>query len=320
MESKILSSLQKGIPLEPSPFQKLASSLGLSESQFLEKVQYLKDQKILRQISPIYDTKMVGYQSALVAFELEPEKIEKGAEIINDHPGVSHNYERNHIFNLWFTLAVPPDSSLGLEKTVELLAQKTKAKDFLILPSLKVFKIQVRFQLEGGPAKEKITPKKKKEYVPLSDIEKKVIEISQQDLPLVSRPFAVYGQDIGMTEAEVLGFLKSFLEKGVMRRFAGILNHRRAGYKANGMGVWKVAQNRIEEVGYQLAAFRAVSHCYERPVFPRWPYNLFSMIHGKTKEEVESLAKKMSEEVGISDYFLLFSSREFKKIRLQYFV
>jgi len=102
-----------------------------------------------------------------------------------------------------------------------------------------------------------------------------------------------------------------------MRRFSAILFHRRAGFKANGMAVWRVEEDRIEEAGRFLASFKAVSHCYERNTAPGWPYNLFSMVHGREKGDVERLCSLASEELGIKDYKVLYSKREFKKRRVR---
>lgn len=322
MEKEILNVLQEGIPLTKSPFNTLGQKLGLLERELIERIKELKDQKIIRQISPIYDTKMLGYQSALVAFQVEKEKLEGAAEFINTHPGVSHNYERNHSFNLWFTLAVPPDGSLSLEKTVEFLKERTGARRVSILHSKRVFKIRVKLDVKEktGSQKEEEKEIQKNLYQPLSDREIQVVRVTQRDLPLNPSPFQFYGEELGMEEEEVLHQLDDFLKRGVARRFAAILNHRKAGFKANGMAVWKIDPQRMEEVGKAIAAYKGVSHCYERTTSQDWPYNLFSMIHGQTREEVEEMVQKMALETKPLDFQILYSQREFKKIRLQYFL
>ena len=126
--------------------------------------------------------------------------------------------------------------------------------------------------------------------------------------------------DTRFTNDEIFEKLKHYEEIGVMRRFAAILRHRDVGFIANGMIVWKVPEQRINEVGEKLGAFPQISHCYQRPVYSDWPYNIFSMIHCKSIEEAHDMAKDIQKEINVPDYKILFSAREFKKTRVEYFV
>jgi len=139
-------------------------------------------------------------------------------------------------------------------------------------------------------------------------------------LEIVDRPFLKYAEKLGLTEEQIFQQLKQYEEIGVMRRYAAILRHRDAGFTANGMIVWKVPETRIAQVGEMLGAFPQVSHCYQRPVYPDWPYNVFSMIHCKSEEEAGEMAKTIQNQINVDDYKILFSSREFKKSRVEYFV
>jgi DNA-binding Lrp family transcriptional regulator len=122
-----------------------------------------------------------------------------------------------------------------------------------------------------------------------------------------------------MTEHSLLELLADWTARGFMRRFAAVLNHRQAGFGGNGMVVWLCPEERIDELGSILAAHQEVSHCYHRPAYPEWPYNLYAMVHGRTREDCESVAVRLGESVGLMDYRILFSTREFKKIRLKLF-
>lgn len=319
-EQAILNSIQEGIPLVRRPFQALSRELDIDEGDLISDLARLKEEKIIRQISPIYDTKMVGYTSSLVAFQLPPDKIAAAAARINTHPGVSHNYRREHMFNLWFTLAVPPTSRLGLDETIHYLAREVEAEKVAILPSIKVFKIRVRLDV-GKKSKDRREGHKRheKKYLPLTSIERKVVAKSQGDLPLVEEPFARYARDLEMDQDAFLTYLQDFLERGVMRRFAGLLYHRRAGFRANGMSVWEVAEERLDEVGSHLAGYRCISHCYQRAVTEHWPYNVFAMIHKTSRSEVEDLVATLEEELDITAGPVLYSVEEYKKCRLQYF-
>jgi DNA-binding Lrp family transcriptional regulator len=153
MENELLYEMQNAFPMTERPFRSVAEKLDTTEDEILSMVQKLKDEKIIRQTSAIFDTKRLGYKSSLVAFKVAEENVEKAAELINAHPGVSHNYLRNHDYNIWFTMAVAPDSKLGLEKTIEILKEQTSAEDAIILPTLKMFKISVKMDTTGKRAK-----------------------------------------------------------------------------------------------------------------------------------------------------------------------
>ncbi|OQX58648.1 MAG: AsnC family protein, partial [Helicobacteraceae bacterium 4484_230] len=153
MRQEILSRIQKKFPLVERPFKNIAGELGISEDEVIAILQQEKRDNIIRQTSAIFDTKRLGYRSSLVAFKIPEEKIDAAVEIINSHPGISHNYERNHEFNIWFTLAVPPDSRLGIEKTLEILSKLTEADDYIMLPTLKLFKISVKLNTTGKDEK-----------------------------------------------------------------------------------------------------------------------------------------------------------------------
>ncbi len=314
----LLSFLQEGIPIVKEPFKKIAEDLDIPQNDVIEAIKKLKEEKIIRQISPIYDTKSLGYESSLVAFKTD--RIEETANFINEHPGVSHNYERTDDFNLWFTIAVPPDSKLGLEETVKKIAEITKVKDYVILKTEKLFKIGVKLNFKDTKEKEDFFPEnKEKKAVNLSKFDKEIIKITQKDIPLKERPFKVYADILGISEEDLIEKLRFYLQSGIMRRFAAILYHRKAGFKANGMTVWKVPENLVERVGYKIASYRAVSHCYKRTTNEKWKYNLFAMVHAQSKEEIEELVEEISKETGIKEYKILYSTREFKKRRINYF-
>ena len=320
MKDEILSRVQKAFPLTPKPFEQIAKELGLSEKKVLEILNEQKDAGIVRQTSAIFDTKRLGYKSSLVAFKIDQADIEEAVAVLNAHPGISHNYERNHDFNIWFTIAVEPDSILGLEGTVKKLAKLTKAKDHIILPTLKLFKINVKLNTTGKDAKKEKVKKVKHKDIEITPLYKEVIRLSQYDIEFVSEPFKKIVDELEIGYEEYFDILAKLQEAGVMRRFASILNHRKAGFNANAMVVWDVEEgDKGEEIGAKAAAFSAVSHCYLRPKYPNWPYNLFTMVHGKTTEETNGIIEEMAKEIPTTNYMPLYSSREFKKVRIEYF-
>ncbi len=317
--AELLSLIQKKFPLTPHPFAEIAQMLGCSEEEVLKTVQEQKDFSIIRQISPIFDTKRLGYNSSLVAFMVAEEDIDAAVEVINSHPGISHNYERDHQFNIWFTVAVAPDSKLGLEKTVALLAQKVGAKDFIMLPTLKMFKIAVKLNTTGKDAKKEKVAKRVHKEIELTPLYHDIIRETQNDLPVLSEPFAGVIEKLGISYEVLFDALNALKDAGVMRRFAAILNHRKAGFNANAMVVWDVDEKEGEDIGKRAAEFSAVSHCYLRPKYENWPYNLFTMVHGKTTEETNGIIDSIAQEIAHKDKRPLYSTREFKKVRIQYY-
>ena len=319
MKQEILSRIQKNFPLVPKPFKQIADELKISEDTVLKILREQKKEKIIRQTSAIFDTKRLGYKSSLVAFEIAKDKIDEAVKIINSHPGISHNYERNHTFNIWFTLAIPSNSILGLEKTIKLLAKLTKADDFIMLPTLKLFKISVKLNTTGKDNKKERVKTQNFKDIKLTSFDYEVVKEAQKDLEMISEPFKKSVKRLNINYEDFFATLQKFKDAGVMRRFASILNHRKAGFNANAMVVWDIEEKDGEDIGKTVAKFSAVSHCYLRPKYPNWQYNLFSMIHGKTTEETNGIIDEIAKEIKFKSYKPLYSSREFKKVRIEYF-
>ena len=322
LDKEILNEIQWTFPLVPRPYFDIAKKFQISEEALMQRLRELKKSGIVRQLSAIFDTRRLGYKSALVAMAIDPDKLEFVAGQVNRHPGVSHNYERNHEYNLWFTLAVPPGSDLKSE--IDKFSKLRGIRKIRMLPTIKLFKIGVKLEMvEEKKAEVKPSEEKKKiheaKFVATEE-DKNYIRELQKDLEITERPFLDSAQRLGVTEEELLQKAKYYEEIGVMRRFAAILRHREAGFVSNGMIVWRVPEERIEQVGAQLGAFPQVSHCYQRPVYPDWPYNVFSMVHCKSNGEAQKIAAEIESQIDVHDYKILFSSREFKKTRVEYFV
>ena len=324
LDRSLLTALQKEIPLETRPFAKIAEGLQTTEAEVLRRIRRLKEEeKIIRQISAIFDTKSLGYKSTLVAMRFDAEAIDAGAEVINQHPGVSHNYKRNADFNLWFTIAVPPKDSL--EAHIQRLDELSGAKQTLILPTLRLFKIGVKLDLTGKESKEESSDqiydesRRRKAAPDLTEAEIEVIRVFQEDLPLVEAPFEELAGEIGIEEEKLFEILRSFQARGYLRRIAAILHHRRAGFAANAMVVWNIPKAKLDAIGPEMAKFREVSHCYERPVFSDWPYSIYTMVHGAKRADCEAIVDRMEEKIGRWPHLDLYSTKEYKKIRLKYF-
>ncbi len=322
-DKRMLNLMQGSFPIARRPYQHVAGQLELPEETVLARVQELIDERIIRQVTPIFDTRALGYSSMLVAAKVDPENPWRAASLINEHPGVSHNYLRNHEFNIWFTIATEPDSPLGLEGTLDVLGRVAGAESIRQLPTLKLFKIRMDLEMEGDTKAlsqaVEATPPVEIAPQPYDELDMAVIQATQGDLPVVPEPFAPAAQALGMDQDQLLAKLEEMQQRGLLRRVAAILFHRRAGFSANGMGVWKVPDERIMEIGPRMAAFRGISHCYQRPTYADWPYSIFTMAHGRSKEECDSILDSIAADTGIEDRATLYSSTEFKKIRLLYF-
>jgi siroheme decarboxylase len=322
IDKQLLNDIQWSFPLEDRPYLEISKRYNMTEDEVMNRIAYMKDISLIRQINAIFDTRRLGYKSALVAFAVKPDKLDYIANEVNKHPGVSHNYERNHEFNMWFTLAVPPYGDMKTD--LDRLASLDGVIKYRLLPTLKLYKIGVRLDMVNDDDTEKAKPiDEVKQLNPkkfeITEDDKHFIRELQKDLKVIPEPFKEMAENLGITTTELFAKAKEYEKNGVMRRFAAILRHRDAGFSANGMVVWQVPEDRIDEIGYKLAAFPQVSHCYRRPVYSDWQFNLFSMIHARTLEAAERIAVEMSETVGIKDYRILFSSREFKKERVKYF-
>ncbi len=315
-DMRLLDEMQASFPLERRPWDALGEMVGVPGWEVLERVRALKSEGIIRQISPIFDTRALGYRSSLVAAAVEPRRLEEAASVVNEYPGVSHNYEREHRFNLWFTIAVPPGRSL--EEEVARLVSEAGIREYRLLPTIRMFKIGVQLRMGSGSIR-KARQHERKQSPPLSDRDKMFVKVLQDDIPLSEEPFGAAAARLGVSQEEVLSWLRLAQESGWMRRFAAVLRHRKAGFVANGMVCWRVPDDRIEQAGVAAATFPEVSHCYQRPTYPDWPYNLFTMVHGKSRAECEQVAKRISTAIDVKDYTILYSVREFKKERIRYF-
>ena len=321
----VLNELQDHFPLVERPYAEVGRRLGLTEDEVLTYLREARAAGVVRQVCAIYDTKALGYASALVAMRVAPEQLDAAAAVINAHPGVSHNYRRNHEFNLWFTVAMPPGSDL--DAVITRLHELARAESTRPMPTLSLFKIGVTLDMTGErPPAERGEPEYSQERRDeaakhtLSQQDVAYILATQGDMPDVPRPFEAIAASLGTSEAAVLAQGRDLVSKGYLRRYAAILNHRAAGFRANGMAVWNVPPERVHAFGQFAAGYRNVSHCYQRPTYEDWPYSVFSMIHAPRTDGVEEVAQAIAAETGVTDYRVLYSSTEYKKVRLPYFV
>jgi DNA-binding Lrp family transcriptional regulator len=205
------------------------------------------------------------------------------------------------------------------------LMRETGASSMRQLPTLTLFKINMNLEMEKGTEALATAigaaPPRELEAQPYDEDDIAVIRALQGPMEAVERPYDDAAAELGISTDELLDRLGAMVERKLLRRVAAILYHRRAGFSANGMGVWKVPEEEIMQTGARMASFRGISHCYQRPTYEDWPYSVFTMAHGRSKEECDAILDSIAAECGIGpeDRATLYSSTEYKKIRLHYF-
>lgn len=318
-EKKLLKTIQIEVPLTHKPFSTIAHTLGTSEDEILATLTRLKEQNVIRSIAGIFNAKLLGYQSNLVAFAVPEKSIEKAVSVINPLPGVSHNYLREGEYNVWFTLALPQE--VDFVAFVERCATQAGATKFNIFKADKMVKLSARFTeddtIHTSDIKFNI---KTGEHIEINETVKKTIQVLQEDLPLVSEPFKaiVTEKKIPITVDELLATGNRLRESGVMRSYRAVVRHHAVGYVANAMTVWKDNGN-IEHILQEFSKEPAISHLYVRQSFPHpWEYPIFAMVHAKSEEELTDIIKRLHAIAG-TDYRSYRSLKEFKKERVKYF-
>jgi DNA-binding Lrp family transcriptional regulator len=316
-DRRILDRLQADLPLVTRPFRILADACSLEEDFVIERVRELCSSGIIREISALFDAGKLGYKSTLVAVRVEAADVEQLARRINRHPGVSHNYLRDHRYNLWFTLTVPQGRSFADE--VEGLVGGPMEGRVLLLPAVRVFKIGVRFSLsEEEAAGASRSPEPSGAGRQPFSIDIPLVRRLQEAFPVAPNPWEEIAESLAVSQEHLFRSIQALKEAGVIKRIAAVLRHRRIGFTANAMACFAVRGD-IAEAGAEAARFPEVSHCYQRPVLPGWPYSLFAMVHGKSREACEDVVRRIALVIGGVEPVTLYSTREYKKERVRYF-
>lgn len=307
-DRELITALQGETPLVSTPFAVIGQMIDMSEKEVIKRIERLRKEGLIRGFSAHFDPRALGYRSCLVAARVSPERIDEAAAAINTHPCVTQNYKRNHDFNLWFTIALPQSSKLGLDRTIEVLGEESECEVVRALPTLK----QYKHSGEGDDAGED-------KYVPLTPMETECVRMLQRELPLQPRPFDALAKNSAVGADDLLSTAKTLLKRGQMRRFGAAIQARKPGFSTSAMGVWVVPESEVDEVGAKMSQNRAVSHCYLRPVYSDWPYNLYTIVHGRSIDECESIINDLAIDSGMSEKRALYPTREYKKARLNFF-
>jgi siroheme decarboxylase len=311
-DRELLGALQGEIPIVSTPYAVLGQQLDMSEKEVIKRTERLRRDGAIRHLGAQFDARALGYRSCLVAARVAPSRIDDAAAAINAHPGVTQNYRRNNDLNLWFTLFVSPQSKLGLERTIDLLGRAAECDVVRALPTLKLYKTS------SGDG-ESHDGAQHADYTPLTPAEVECVRLLQHELPLQPRPFDVLARNSSVAADELLAAARALHKRGQIRRVCAGVASRKPGFVASAMGVWVVPQEAVDDYAAKLAQHRAVSHCYLRPVFDDWPYNVYTTVHARSVDECESVISDLATDTGLSQKQALFPTKEYKKTRASFF-
>ena len=324
LDKRIISIIQTDLPVSLRPFDVLAELLFISPDEVINRIRRLRSTGVIRRLGAVFDSGRLGYASTLVAARVPADRLAKVAGLVSQLAGVTHNYCREHSYNLWFTLTA--DSTEQIDSTLEDLRRQTGIREFYSLPALAVYKIRVDFQLSELPAGKRhqepavgpaFEPDKK---VHLNETQKQLVRLLQEDVPLVAEPFAKLAEGVDYSAEDIVQQISQWISAGLIRRFGAIVRHRQLGFAANGMAVFGVPEDRLAAVGHKLAEHSEISHCYHRPTLDNWNYNLFAMVHGRSEKQVRRFVERLAKQLDVSEYDVLFSIAEYKKTSMRYFL
>lgn len=316
-DQKLLSLIQHEFPVCSQPFAALGERLQQRPADVLDRIRCLFATGLIKRVGAIFDSRRLGFQTTLVAARVPETRISDIAGTINRFEGVSHNYRRNHDYNLWFTLQTP--SQAKLERTIDRLKESTGIGDMHTLPAVSIYNRRVTFDLNGQPKRPAEGAQVDPEPVSLNDEQKKLVRVIQGNIPLAEASYSQIAHQIDWSETQVMDQIREWLSGNVIRRMGAIVQHRRVGFHANGMAVFATNGESVEEIGHKIARYSKVTHCCHRQTFPGWPYNLFAMVHDDTESKVRAHVETLAQRFGIKDYEILFSTQEYKKVSPRYF-
>jgi siroheme decarboxylase len=312
-EFRLLNDFQRGFPLVAEPFVEIADRLNCTGDEVLAALDRLQRRGAISRIGAVFAPWRIGV-STLAAMAVPPERLEEVAAQVSARSEVNHNYQRDHHYNLWFVATAADQPTLA--GVLDGIAAESGCR-VLSLPLVEQFHIDLGFDLCDGIKDRPATGSF--ERLALSSEQRRLVAALQPGLPLVARPFAAIGQQIGMSEAEVLAIIADWQESGVVKRLGVVVRHHELGYKANAMVVFDVPDDIVSEVGARLAHEQGVTLCYRRQRhMPQWPYNLYCMVHGRSREEVLPVIERLCSVAGQPCEYL-FSTRRFKQQGARYF-
>ena len=313
LDFALLNNWQRDFPITVRPFEHLGAAVGDGETAILGALERLRARGAISRVGAVFAARRVG-ASTLAALAAPAERLEEIAARISARPEVNHNYQREHHYNLWFVATASDQARLAA--ALGAIERETGCA-VLSMPLEQEYHIDLGFDLKSAHkhhARIPDTPVREPDA-----IEQRLIAALQPGLELVSRPFARLGERAGMSESEVLTRIAGWIGEGMIKRFGVVVRHHELGYRANAMMVFDAPDRDVDRIGRQLAAEAAVTLCYRRTRnLPHWPYNLYCMVHGRSREEVGPVIERLSRQAGLPG-LTLFSTRRFKQCGARYF-
>jgi siroheme decarboxylase len=315
-ELPLLNGFQRDFPLTARPFLDIGQKFARSEADVLDTFRRLSDEGVVSRLGAVFAPRCAG-ASTLAAMAVPAERLEQIAAIVSSYPQVNHNYEREGALNLWFVATT--DSVQALNALLSELERRVSC-EILRMPLEREFHIDLGFDLSGGADPDRAfrrtsTPEqaRARRWTPA---ERRLQRALQDGLPLVVRPYRELAARAALTEASVRSTIRSWLQEDVLRRFGIVVRHHELGYTANAMCVWDVPERLVDDLGARLAAAPHVTLCYRRRrAGPRWPFNLYCMVHGRRRDEVAVILSALARqhELGRFRSEVLYSRRRFKQ-------
>jgi len=322
-DKRLCNELQIGLPVAERPFAIIARILKSSETKVLERTRALVKLGVIRRLGVSINWRAIGKASTLVAAHIEQENLKKVISAVNKLQGVSHNYLREHHYNLWFTLRA--DSQKDIETILKKLSKRFGVA-FNTLPVERIFKLDARFDAASNgkrllPARclpcvaflsSIALAKEEAKQGPLCSIDKRILAGLQGGLKVVKRPFDFLGKD-AFENYDSLLHIAGMIQDGVINRLGAMVNHNKLGFTANTMFACEAAKSRAIKIGEKLAALGIVSHCYERKRFKGWPFNIFAMMHGCNMEDIRKVVERFVKKERIKSFAVLPTAEKLKK-------
>lgn len=320
LEFALLNLYQRNFPLTSRPFATLAQELGCDETSVIQTLQSLQARGVISRVGAVFRPNVIG-ASALAALSVPPQRLEQVAAYVSSRAEINHNYEREHRYNLWFVAAA--DSQDALHRVLQEIESACACGAVLVLPMIEDYHIDLGFDLSNQAASRahvSNSPDGRNTLlapIQLNAQERRLVAALQDGLPLQVRPYA----DLGWDESSALCQLDLWIETGLIKRFGVVVRHHELGYRANAMLVWDIPDQQVGQIGRQIGASGRVNLCYQRPRrLPDWPYNLFCMLHGQDRAEVETRIAELIAAYGLHQFGheVLFSRRRFKQCGARY--
>jgi DNA-binding Lrp family transcriptional regulator len=319
-EFRLLNDFQRGFPLDPRPYARLGERLGASEEWVLAQLADLQREGAIGRIGAVFAPGALG-ASTLAALEVPGERLQEVAALVSARPEVNHNYERENRINLWFVATA--ESPERLRSALCEIEREADCGPLLELKLVEEFRVDLGFDLRDGSVERAglAPPRAAAERRELSESERRLLGVLQEGMPLVPRPYAEIAAMAGLTEGEALTTIGRWVREGVIRRLGIIVRHRELGFRSNAMVVWDVPDCIVRPLGLNLAQQAGVTLCYRRVrASPRWPYNLYCMIHGRSREAVYERLRDIDDCTGLGAFprQVLFSRTRFKQTGARY--